>query len=489
MDAKLHLKVTPALVEATCGFVFQWALGCGLPKDRAESLTLAVDELVTDIVAFAFPESQEPQYFDLTLLKKSHELELVFYELGEPFDLEAYHYSADAFLNRGDSTGMGLFIIEHMVDGFVYLNHGPKGKEFRLIMALPSEPLDSEVLEAAQQEELSDSYQYQVRQAAHHDAETIAKLIFRTWGYSYPREEMYYPQKIKKLFQADQKFGVLVETEFEDAAGYFAVIHAPDSPIGEVAEAVVSPSHRGQGIMKMMMESLIEASRGFGLHQVFAEAITVHTHSQQVNQRYGFLPCALMLNAFPQLQAKGFDPHEQNRISVLIEALPLRPLPPFEVALDDTFLKWITPLAEVFELPVRQVVPATGWPESETTEVTLELQFKFKMALLICRSAGQDFQSVAGEHLQQLRDRGYAGIYFDLPLSHPVLNLMVHALHELGCFVAGVFPLAHHGRHYLRMQWVANLPEPENIHIHAELGQTIKQYVFEDAQQWLSRSM
>ena len=65
------------------------------------------------------------------------------------------------------------------------------------------------------------------------------------------------------------------------------------SSIAERGIAVVSPSHRGRGLMEKMRVLLEDEAKRVGLVGVYSQAVTLHTRSQRVNEDFGSKVCGI----------------------------------------------------------------------------------------------------------------------------------------------------------------------------------------------------
>ena len=323
MDVEMQLPNDLGVIGAAADFTYKWGLNAGLDGPAARRLALAMDELVSDIVQFAFWE--EESHFDLTFRRDMSTVEIIVREEGQPFDPTRYDYDPKQAIETGDFEGAGLALIRHLVDEFTFLNKGKEGKEFRLAMGIAAEHIAARfpgVSEEATRAANAD-VDYVVHDATPDDAEDISKLIYRTYGYTYVKENLYFPQKVERALDRDEKFGVIVRTEDGHAVGYFAVLHTTDSNIGEVGEAVVSVNHRRKGLMTRMLKRLIEQARERRLQGVFGGAVTAHIISQRANAHFDFKSTALVLNAYASERFRGLIDEYPQPISVIIDFLPL----------------------------------------------------------------------------------------------------------------------------------------------------------------------
>lgn len=457
-DARLKLTNKVEMIAPTAAFTRQWALACGAAKQAAWQLALATDEVVSNVIRFAF--EADSAEFHISFEHHTTYLEVIVDELGEPVDLEKYTYDPRLALEHGQFEGIGLALIRQLVDDFIFLNKGKSGKEFRLVKHLPHGHIaDIENAQPLVTSESQDTYDIAAADAS--QAEVLSKLIYRTYGYTYPKEEMYYPNKVAQMLAKGKKFGVIARSTTGEAVGYFAIIKIPQSQIGEVAEAVVSPQHRSKGIMKKMMGQLLTMAGERGLVGVFAEATTIHEISQKVNAQFQYKSTALLLNAFPIIDSRGFMPSRQQRLSVVIEYLALHRRPRIELFLPPcyrTLLKAI--FASLGTLVIAKKSESSPLPQE--SELVLKLSYRYKAAWLMVMVYGEDFLVQVDKRVEQLRKRHYHVLNLDLPLYLAPTQNIVNDLKAMGFVFSGLMPQLHQDQDYLRMQ---KLFEPESVRL------------------------
>jgi len=294
---------------------------------------------------------------------------------------------------------------------------------------------------------------------------------------------MYYPERIKRALESGKKFGVIVRTEKGEAVGYFAVLRSTDSNIGEVGEVVVSPKHRGRGLMNMMMKALIHMAKEKGLLGLFGEAVTVHTISQRVNAKYGFKSTALLLGLFPYIEYKGFDVR-QPRISVVIDFLPLVKREKVKVYFPDIYKNILKQIYK--NLGIEAVSgKKRNYTLREKSSIKLDINFKHKSAIFVVREYGEDFIERIDKKVKYLKEREIEAFFIDLPLDNPYTKLVVEPLNRIGFIFGGLMPLFHKERDYLRMQYVTVKFDPRYVYAFSEIAKKIKRKVFRELRRWL----
>lgn len=489
MDAHLQLNAQTQLIGPASAFAMQWAMNQGLSREESVLFATAVSELVTDIVLFAFPNNNSSTY-DLKFRSTSTHIELIVSELGEPFDPDRYIYDPITAKNDHDFEGAGLKIMQSFCDDFVFINKGREGKEFRLVKELslstidhlllltktsPTSALDPEIEEYADiGEEVFDLQEVTVE-----DSEQIAKLIYRTYEYTYSKEEMYFPKKIEKTITRKNKFGVITRNKEGEAVGYFAIIKKEDSNIGEVGEAVVSPEYRRRGLMSEMLQKLIEIGKRSGLQGIFGKAVTHHPVSQKVNARYGFNTTALMLAETAMLKVKGLGENYPQHISLVIDYLPLQERKTRNVYLPEKYADILLQSYKQLSLSVdpnyRELEPGEL---AEKSAIDLVMNYSDATSLIVVDHYGRDFEHVLPQMVQSLEKRKkLATIYLDLPLENPATPSHFSILKDLGFIYSGLAPDFHHNSDFLRIQKTYIDLDFELIEIFSDFGKTIKKLV------------
>ena len=478
MTVSLKLKNDVSVIEPTVDFVYKFGINAGLSEKESSELALAFDEVITDIILFAF-EPYEEKEFTISLNKTLSEVEIIIHELGEPFDIERHRYSPEKAKTEFNFDGAGILLSKSLLDDFIYLFKGREGKEFRLVKKIKHSHITEIYKETELKKEPEKAVEYTIAPVTEKDAEDIARLIYRSYGYTYPKEEMYYPKKIEQALKEGKKFGVIVRTEKGEAVGYFAVLRTTDSNIGEVGEVVVSPMHRGKGIMKMMMKALIDMAKTKGLLGLFGEAVTVHTVSQKVNAKYGFKSTAIVLNFFPPAKYKGFE-HKENRVSVVIDFLPLKEREEVSIHIPKTYRNIIKEIYKNSGIQVNSIRSRNILPSREKSSLTLWINYKFGSSVIVVRKFGKDFLERVKNKVSSLGKKGIKSVYIDLPFDEPEIKYFVPELRKLGFIFSGVMPLFHKNKDFLRMQLLFDEFDFKYIHLFSDMAKKIKRRILRD---------
>jgi anti-sigma regulatory factor (Ser/Thr protein kinase)/N-acetylglutamate synthase-like GNAT family acetyltransferase len=451
----------------------------GLSRDDAARMALATDEILTDILLHGY--KHESGYIEIWFQYTFSEIEITIQEKGEPFDPEKYVYDPEKALKEHNFEGAALRSVQRMTDQFLFLNRGKDGKEFRLVKQFRSSHIKDLLPKHLNPEDLDEpepDCDYLLTPATSEDAEDIAKLIYRSYSYTYTKEDLYFPKRIETAIKHEYKFGTIVRTEGGGPAGYFAVIKSTDSLIGEVGEAVVSPNHRGRGLMTKMMKELIKMSKQRGLMGLFGMASTFHIISQKVNDKYGFKSTALIISKSPQKLYKGMANQASQVVSVVMDFLPLTKLWRKPVVIPEAYEEILSDIYAQFT-GQRKSISSNKPPvtDSDQTDLGLTINYETQNVLITVKQYGKTFETSYMRLYRSIDELDLNAIYIDLPLNSPRINAAIEWLKAQGFIFSGLMPLFHQEHDHMRMQKLMIETDFDKINTYTELAGKLKSLI------------
>ena len=148
---------------------------------------------------------------------------------------------------------------------------------------------------------------FTVRPFSPADAQEVVRLLYRTYGYSYPFEHLHYPERLIAL-NADGSLLSLVAVSSQGAlVGHLSMFFHKESPfLAEMGAAVVHPDFRGHGCLRQLTEYALAEAQRRQLQALYARPVTNHIYSQKVSEEVGFKPCGLLWDSdLPSCLSKG----------------------------------------------------------------------------------------------------------------------------------------------------------------------------------------
>ncbi|PWN07409.1 GNAT family N-acetyltransferase [Rhodohalobacter mucosus] len=482
MEAHLLLEAKLEMIGSVTDFTYKWCVNMGLDQQSAARMSLCMDEVLTDIVLYAF--KGEKGYVEIWYQYSPSEIELIIQEKGEPYDPAKYTYNPEHALAENDFKGASQETVKQMADDFLFLNRGKDGKEYRIVRKfrfphiLDVVPAGYDFNGEDEEEDAEAEQNFLITPVTSEDAEDIAKLIYRSYSYSYPKEDLYFPQRIETAIRNEYKYGTIVRTESGRPVGYFAVVKSTDSMIGEVTEAVVSPAYRNRGLMKKMMLNLIEMSRQRGLSGLFGMALTNHIFSQKVNSKYGFKSAALIISKTGKRIFKGMEKSHLDMVSVVLDFLPLTKQWVRPPVLPEIYAGLITEIYDQFDDPV----PARSDDEPVSsrktkTDMQLSINYESQSALITVKTYGATFEESCARMLKSTEEITLTSLYIDLPMNDTYIDTAISWLKKNGFILSGLMPFFHQEQDYLRMQKIVNDVKFDEIETFTDIAGKLKNVI------------
>jgi GNAT superfamily N-acetyltransferase len=308
--------------------------------------------------------------------------------------------------------------------------------------------------------------------AGSRDWAAIARAMYKTYGFSYAREDFYIPDRIQALNEAGLVLSVVAESALTGEVvghygldvGGFGQFGVTPPQIGELGKAVVDPAHRSRGLMERMRRFTEEIAAKRGLQALFSEPTMAHPYSQKANETLGARPCAVMLGLFGP---------EDNRIRALSDATSAgTPLPPsHRGSLLMYFQPLRAPAPRVLVLPVRHremlirtyetcgipfEMRAPGAPAVAQTELKVQAMPGLDLSHIKVHAVGADVAvALRAARDELIRRAGTSVILMQMRLDDPATPQACEVAERLGFFYSGMCPLHDAGVDVLQLQYVA----------------------------------
>ncbi len=301
---KLQILNKVEMLLVLQSFVVESARVYELPQDLLDHLKLVSEEAFLHILKNSFTPGELSEITIITDIDNFH-FKLSFFDKGLPFDSSTTkEYQPVEDVDLLDTEGINLFLIKQYVNHVQWINHGSKGKEFRLLIELP----DKDIVEILKDREKPIKAKYipkmedvETRPFKESDAIKIAQTIYRAYGYTYPNEDLYYPERITKLNKSGELISmVCYDTKRDELVGHYALEKELNSAIAESGQAVVVPEYRGFNLMEKMRIKLEAYAEELQLEGILSQPVTTHIYSQKANARFNSLPCGFSFGLVPK---------------------------------------------------------------------------------------------------------------------------------------------------------------------------------------------
>jgi anti-sigma regulatory factor (Ser/Thr protein kinase)/GNAT superfamily N-acetyltransferase len=458
------------------------------PQDQAELLAQALWEACKNSFESAFDDAEAAS---ITLVGEltSKALTLAVCDRGLPFDQtldpESPPADPESFCQL-PRRGRGLSLIHQCADEVRWNNLGLEGKELRLIkyrsgvcrLEPPTTPAAKHHPEATSQE---GTQHYTIRLLRPEDAIRVAQLMYRVYGYSYSNEDFYYPERLDHDLQTGIHVGVVAVADNGEIVGHVGVMRPNVGPLAELGQLAVAPLHRGQGLRKRMGDRLAEEVRRLGLVGLFAEAVTIHTISQEASDSRGLHVTGIKLLDW-QAYFKKLRNHE-SEAGTQRESMVY-------------YFKYLTPPARALVCAPsrhREVLDriygnlGAPWKVLEPSgtlghgQVTVHYDRETGSGTIFVNRIGIDTLPEIEQARRDLCDMaGAAVVGLNLPLAQGTTPYLADAVEASGFFFSGVLPNSAPDGDFLRMQYLNASLDLERLHLASLFARELLAYVLKD---------
>jgi anti-sigma regulatory factor (Ser/Thr protein kinase) len=442
----MHLKLSfgnePRVIPSLQAFVDTTLLQFPLTDDGTEQLGQLVTAAVKDAIENAYP-ADEAGVIKLTIREKAGKLVIRIRDFGLPQDcnaLEKQLHDADTNASRLHGSDAA-----EVVDQMHWLALGPKGKALQLIKWLHNENIaDTAPPDALSHVHadvpLAPEQKYSVRRMKPEEAVQVSQLMYRTYGTTYFNKDVYYPDRIAAQNQQETLISVVAVGEDGHVAGHCALERNQDGPVAEIGQAAVDPAHRSRGLLDQMKNALETSARTLGLIGWFADAVSVHTFTQQSNAHHGGHVCGVDLAVSPKSEAfRNIADKQPQRVSCVLYFHWLGTPEPRSIFVPPRHQEIVTAIYANLQCPV-----TFGKPESPTQEHgTLTIKFEKRSALATIRAnqLGQDSALAIRHATRELVERsGAKAVVIELPLADPATAEVCESLESDGIAFTGIGP-------------------------------------------------
>ena len=451
---KLTLPNDLSYLPNALSFVIEAARRFGFSEEELMPIEIAIEEAVTNVMKHAF-DVEENSQFDIACEKLPAGIQIVIREKGIPFDpAQIAAYKAGAPLEDTSARGLGTYLMQQMMDDVSFHNLGAVGKETRLVKyrkdksALKSDRQGQEEA-AVEPAVIQEKIEYDVRGLDPREAIQISKCAFKSHGYSFFDEHIYYPDRLIAMNKSGEMISAVAVTKDNVFMGHSALVYPyPDDRTAELTFVFVNVEYRGQGAFNRLIEYLFTCPKSRELRGVYAYAVSNHVFTQKAMMRYKINDCGILLATSPSSwKFRGIPEAGAQRISVVLsfkyvgtpEQRRLYP-PAHHRAMIEKLYRNIGAPDHEYAAPK---APAPS-PAAES-ELLTGVNESESCAEIFVRRYGQDAVPAVKKTLRQFCVQQIACINLFLSLEDPATFSLAAEFEKLGFFFAGILPYSRIG--------------------------------------------
>jgi len=452
----------------------------GLESKQVRQLQLVVEETCMNVIEYAF-DPDETGYYEVEIIRKPGKIVISIEDQGLPFDFKKF--------NPDKNTGLGMSITKAFADEIHFLSVGRQGNRIDIVKNLSYQHIDDlfhkdEKIKTDLQVKADLNIPLTFRLMKEDDSINVARCMYRSYGYSYGNEIVYYPEKMKEhLIHGVLQSCVVLNPENEIIGHLAMMLNKPDAVVGETGMAVVDPRFRGRSLFKKMKNFLIDYAREREMKGIYSEAVAVHPFTQKGNISIGAHETGFLIGFTPTTMFFKKIQHKERtkRQTTILFYYLVNGDVGREVYIPEQHRSIVESIIDFNNLK-RKIKNKPDKLEKThiKTIIDVEIQTETRRAFLRVRNYGEDFIELVKSHLREFCLHRIDCIYIDLPLSEPECQLFCEPLEKIGFFFAGIIPEMYNGD-VLRLQYLNNVEiDFDEIAIVSEFGKNLYKYVCDE---------
>ncbi len=479
--AKLTILSDPCLYDTAINMVSHIANSLGVSSDDSHKLEKVLNEILETVVNDCY-EGCNDQNINVIAARRFNSLVIAVEDKGIPFQFDS--------IEEGNDKRFQTYMALGYADRVYYKNLGPDGNRIEIRKFLPASDIrnSSEISDenkSPESEVIDTNERLDVRLLEFDDIKELVKVVYRSYGHSYPSEFMYYPERIEARIKSGLLISCVTSTTNGEIIGHLGLtFETQQSRVCESGIAIVDTRYRGQGVFKKMREFLQNYARENKIIGIYGEAVTIHPFTQKGVAKFGAKEVGFLFGYTPgEITVKDIEVKADSRrqsIALMYTTVLYNkkksvflPLIYHEVA------------SRIYEqLEFKRDIETSNLPISESEnnlgKSEIVMRKDYGQVFVIIEEYGRDTLVEINFVLRQMCTLRMDCIYVDLPIFDQHASQIISKLRESGFFIGGIIPELRNGD-VLRMQYLNNVQIRKNdIKVASEFGKYVLDKVFED---------
>ncbi|MEI7500037.1 MAG: GNAT family N-acetyltransferase [Bacteroidota bacterium] len=428
-------------------FVREIAKMIGFSGDELEQIDIAIEESVSNIMIHASDE--ENPTFDIICMKIPDGIKITLKEMGIPFDPERIKkYELTKVLDDLSTSGLGIYLIQKVMDELTFHNLGPQGKETVMIKYLPDAAARKGMPEGAEtrnaQVVITEKIDYEVRGLDEHEAIEVSRCAYKTHGYTFFDDHIYYPERLVEMNRKSEMISAVAVTKDNIFMGHGALLYQyPEDTIAELTFVFVNVEYRGQGALNKLVDYLFQVKKKRELRGIYAYAVTNHIFTQKSMIKFQINDCGILLATSPaSWKFKGISDDASQRISVALGFRYMMPPFSYNLFVPEHHKEMVAKLYNNLGATHSYIVPSSDSFEFESPVAIINTGVNDLegCAEIFIASYGADVRQQLRKILQGFCRQHTASINLFLKLKDPLTFWMTAEFEKMGFFFAGILP-------------------------------------------------
>ncbi len=428
-------------------FVREIAKMIGFTREALEQIDIAIEESVSNVMVHASDE--ENPTFDIICEKIAGGIKITIKEMGIPFDPEHIRkFELSKALDDMPTSGLGIYLIQKMMDDLSFRNLGPQGKETVMIKYLPDAGLHMSESEITIEDKtpgiITEKIAYDVRGLEEDEAIEVSRCAYKTHGYTFFDDHIYYPERLVNMNQTLEMISAVAVTKDNIFMGHAALLYQyHEDVIAELTFVFVNVEYRGQGALNRLVDYLFNVPKKRELRGIYAYAVTNHIFTQKSMIKYQINDCGILLATSPgSWKFKGISGEGTQRISVALGFKYMMPVVSYNLFVPEHHKEMVSKLYQ--NLGASHSFITSSQEElifsNSTSVINSGANELESCAEIFIETYGSDVKQQIRKILKNFCVQHIASINLFLKLKDPLTYTLTADFEKMGFFFAGILP-------------------------------------------------
>lgn len=438
----------------------------GFDTAKTQQIIMATEEAVSNVITHAF--ENEEATFSVIIHPISTGIKISIKDKGLPYNPEKTSF------DENQMTGFGNFIIGKLMDNVVYKNLGHQGKELTLFKYFSTrhteldkkiETKESDTI-SIEKKEKRPTYTYINRYLTPKDTLEVARCAYESYGYSYPYEHIYFPERVETLNKSGELISMVAEADTGEIAAHLAFMKFEGfNGLYELGIAMTKQKFRGGNIFSNLMEFAQQAVHDKNIQTYYGQCVTTHIYSQSAPIRQGMMPTAMLLSYAPEdVNFKKIVEEMGNRLTVMIVTKVSANRKKSKLYIPEKYCELLKHIYHSLGETHNYIHSAEG-NSTDVAQTSLSIAPKLGMGKLIIYAHGKDFKIQIKKHLQQIRKEKVQMLETLFLINQPEAIPIMEELESLGFIFTGILPGATEGDLAIMQYFNGIEPNMENLQL------------------------
>lgn len=449
-------------------------------KQEIFQIRLASEEAISNIMKHALSNNIE-DFFEIKCIFKDAQFEIVIHEKGKPFELQKIaKYNPNSTGIEDGTEGLGIFLMQKVMDKVEFKNKGREGKETILVKYHQSKRIDNILNISTNKKPKVKDFEFTIRDFRDSDAIGVSECAYSAYGYTY-EPYIYYPDQIIKMNKEHKLCSFVAQSNDNNIAGHSALKYVNNS-LAEFGVAFVKQEYRGRNISRYIFDYVLKNVESIpDLKCLFGQTVTSHTISQNVLLGRDFIPTAITLALFPaDVNFKSISGEVSQKDAALLLSLNTK----HDKSVRDVYIpknheKITKDIFNSLEYKINAKQTINYKQNSNDTKLKYHIVDIFNCGWIQCSNYSSRSAQEIQNALKTLCLNRMDAIYLYLDLEDENMPYVSKECEDMGFFFAGIIPYAADGNHAMVFQYLNNLRfDFDAMHLSGSQAEMLKNYIF-----------